>query len=161
MDIPLVYRLSCQWHCRVATCGRDNRWKHLNGKPASRLDLPRLLSPEGSLKTTTLIGHRCMCSNAFSRVILITRVAWLYSFNLYENFCVLHQQYSQFINTTIAKFFLLVVTETRIHLFPFRTQKLSLSSPMVLLGWLGGRVGHCQLFSWASRFFLEALFALT
>ncbi len=38
----------------------------------------------------------------------------------------------------------LVVIERGSHLFPFRTQKLSLSSPMVLHRGRCGRVGRCQ-----------------
>ena len=38
-----------------------------------------------------------------------------------------------------------VVMAKGIHLFPYRTQKLSLSAPMVL-GWRRpGRVGHCRI----------------
>ena len=36
-----------------------------------------------------------------------------------------------------------------VHLFPFRTEKLSPSAPMVLP--LGGRVGHCQLYESSFR----------
>ena len=32
-----------------------------------------------------------------------------------------------------------------IHLFPYRTQKLSLATPMVLGGWPPGRVGSCWI----------------
>ena len=39
----------------------------------------------------------------------------------------------------------MVVIEKRIHLFPFRTQKLSSSSPMVLGPQGPGRVGRSQL----------------
>ena len=33
----------------------------------------------------------------------------------------------------------------RIHLFSFRTQKLSFSAPKVLVGWLTGRIGRCHI----------------
>ena len=39
MDRPLVDRLSCQWHGRVAKTGRDKRWRHLSVKPPSRWDI--------------------------------------------------------------------------------------------------------------------------
>ena len=39
----------------------------------------------------------------------------------------------------------LVVIARRIHLFPFRTQKLSFSALMVLDGKLSGRVGRSQV----------------
>ena len=42
----------------------------------------------------------------------------------------------------------LVAIARRIHLFPFRTQQLSFSAPMVLGGQPPGRVGRCQLFNW-------------
>ena len=61
MDEPLVFRLSRQRHCRVATFGRDNRLKHLSGKPTSRFALP-----EGPSKTTRLIGWVYKRSNALS-----------------------------------------------------------------------------------------------
>lgn len=40
MDGPLVNQLSRQWHGWVAMSGKDNHWKHLSGKPASRLVFP-------------------------------------------------------------------------------------------------------------------------
>ena len=33
----------------------------------------------------------------------------------------------------------------RIHLFSFRTQKLSFSAPKVLAGWPAGRIGRCHI----------------
>ena len=35
-----LWCIGCQvnWHYRVAKFGRDNHWKHLSGKPTSRLD---------------------------------------------------------------------------------------------------------------------------
>ena len=38
----------------------------------------------------------------------------------------------------------LVAIAQGVHLFPFRTEKLSLVTPMVLHGRLCGRVGSCQ-----------------
>ncbi len=40
MDKPLVYLLSRQWQRRVAMFGKDNRWKHLSGKPTLRWVFP-------------------------------------------------------------------------------------------------------------------------
>ena len=51
--------------------GQDNRWRHLSGKPPSKQGLP--WEP---WKTTTSIGQRCKCSNAFSWLVLIARLAW-------------------------------------------------------------------------------------
>ena len=71
---PLVYRLFCQGHCRVAMFGRDKRWKHISAKPTSRLDFP--IDPR---KTIWLIGTRCTHSNVFSRGVLIGRLTFLHS----------------------------------------------------------------------------------
>ena len=76
MDEPLVYRLSRQWHSRVAKFGRDNRWKHLSGKPPSRWVFP--WSP---LKTTTLIGEEWKHSNVCSGLVLIGWLSWPYNLN--------------------------------------------------------------------------------
>ena len=40
MDAPLVDLLLRQQHSRVAKCGKDNRWKHLSGKPPSKPGIP-------------------------------------------------------------------------------------------------------------------------
>ena len=50
----------------------------------------------------------------------------------------------------------MVITEKRIHLFPYRTQKLSSSSLMVLRPKGLGRVGHSQL--WRRRALYARLF---
>ena len=62
-----MYLLSRQGHCRVATSGRDKRWKHISAKPTTRWDFFK-----GSWKITTLIGYKCKCSNVCSWVVLIT-----------------------------------------------------------------------------------------
>ena len=38
-----------------------------------------------------------------------------------------------------------VIMKQRIHLFPFRTQKLSSALPKVLYGTLYGRIGSCRI----------------
>ena len=46
----------------------------------------------------------------------------------------------------VADYITIVVTIAwRIHLFSFRTQKLSFSAPKVLVGWLTGRIGRCHI----------------
>ena len=46
----------------------------------------------------------------------------------------------------VADYIAIVVTIAwRIHLFSFRTQKLSFSAPKVLVGWLTGRIGRCHI----------------
>ncbi len=57
---------TCQGHRRVATFGRDKRWKHLSTKPTSRLIFP--IDPS---ETMRLIGRRCTHSDVFSRAILM------------------------------------------------------------------------------------------
>ena len=47
------------------------------------------------------------------------------------------------------------------HLFPSRTQKLSLLAPMVLHWRRCGRVGHCQVFIQSPIFKLKVGFFLT
>ena len=61
MDEPLVHQLSRQRHSWVAKFGKDNRWKHLSGKPPLRLDIP-----EDPWETTRLIGRRCKRSDTLS-----------------------------------------------------------------------------------------------
>ena len=47
---------------------------------------------------------------------------------------------------SVADYITIVVTIAwRIHLFSFRTQKLSFSAPKVLVGWLTGRIGRCHI----------------
>ena len=46
----------------------------------------------------------------------------------------------------VADYITIVVTIAwRIHLFSFRTQKLSFSAPKVLAGWPAGRIGRCHI----------------
>ena len=68
MNWPLVYRLSCQGHRRVAMSGMDNLWKHLRGKPTPRLEII------GPWEMITLIGFRWKRSNALSREVLIAHI---------------------------------------------------------------------------------------
>ena len=47
---------------------------------------------------------------------------------------------------SVADYITIVVTIAwRIHLFSFRTQKLSFSAPKVLVGWPTGRIGRCHI----------------
>jgi len=68
MNRPLVWGLSRQWHRPVAMSGKDNRWKHLSGKPT-----PRLGIVIGPWEMITLIGARWKCCKALSRGVLIPR----------------------------------------------------------------------------------------
>ena len=60
---------------------------------------------------------------------------------------------------------LLVAIARRLHLFPFRTEKLSSLAPMVLP--LGGRVGRCQfnilkklcIFAWLFFVFITFMYS--
>ena len=88
MDEPLVYQLWRQLHRWVAMFGRDNRWRHLSGKPTPRLNLPpaarrdwrHLEDDKVDRKVApTLcrgIGRRCKSSNGFSRAVLISRESY-------------------------------------------------------------------------------------
>ena len=40
----------------------------------------------------------------------------------------------------------LVIMMTRVHLFPYRTQKLSSFMPKILAGYPAGKIGRCQIF---------------
>ena len=144
MDKPLVYQLSRQRHRWVAMFGRDNRWKHLSGKPTSRLDFPGL-GPVDPFKTRTLIGWRWKCGNVWSWPVLIGREAYYirrytpylrgssYKSRALSKVKVM----SCYLESTIFIFSwkrhaLAVFLARRKHLFPFRTQKLSFSAAMVL-----------------------------
>ena len=83
-----------------------------------------------------MIGHRCKRGNAFSRVILITRLA----FTLY--FCVLYTLSNRGTHSDVFQASAMVAIAAGPHLFPSRTQQLSPLAPMVLHGQLCGRVGH-------------------
>ena len=79
----------------------------------------------GSLKNTALIGCRCNDGNVFSRAVLITRKLSLQSKLLVT---VLK-------DSVVSRFFFKifkVVIAAGIHLFPYRTEKLSPFAPMVL-----------------------------
>src|SRR6476469_7011574 len=60
--------------------GRDNRWRHLSGKPTSKRVLP-----EEPWKTTTPIGRVCKRSNALSLPVLIARSALSFSWTMSVN----------------------------------------------------------------------------
>ena len=116
---------------------------------------------------TTLIGYRSKYSNVCSRVVLITRMLPFFSFHLYFPeplfrsflllllsidliYCSALKCAAIYINTSSKKSELLRSKtfvggySVGVHLFPFRTEKLSSTAPMVLPH--GGRVGRCQLF---------------
>ena len=92
------------------------------------------MPPEGSLETTTSIGGRYKVRKDFSRPVLISREAWPVIFTN-----VLQLRSQRFISVVIA--FGVAMAEG-LHLFPFRTEKLSPPAPMVLPGKPGGRVGR-------------------
>jgi len=77
LDEPLVYRLSCQGHCRVAMFGRDKHWKHLSAKPTPRLGIVSHLWEWDSWEMTRLIGSRWKSSNGLSRGVLIIEATFL------------------------------------------------------------------------------------
>ena len=99
---------------------------------------------------TTLIGYRWKSSDVRSRVVLITR-------KLPKNFsseteCVLYKEIMFSFTWSIKRQVKQVVRDlernvggysVKVHLFPFRTESLSFTAPMVLP--LGGRVGRRQL----------------
>ena len=111
-----------------------------------------------------LIGRECKCSNVLSWPILIGRGLDLkelresdlneiesrrnnfYELNLWKDLklkrvllcsCQFLEEENWTIVVTIAR---------RIHLFPFRTQKLSFSTPKVVNGTLFARIGSCHFF---------------
>ena len=48
------------------------------------------------------------------------------------------------IEEKVNKFLVIIIT--RVHLFPFRTQKLSSYMPKILVGYPTGKIGSCQIF---------------
>jgi hypothetical protein len=106
-----------------------------------------------------LIGHRCKCSDVCSRVVLISR-----GLDGFLRFALCGFQRSDTfplaIQPNTCRFFERVTMAAGIHLFPFRTEKLSPPALMVLRGRLRGRVGRRPFFLLgASR--RAARFALT
>ena len=116
-----------------------------------------------------LIGRECKCSNVLSWPILIGRGLDLkelresdlneiesrrnnfYELNLWKDLklkrvllcsCQFLEEENWTIVVTIAR---------RIHLFPFRTQKLSFSTPKVVNGTLFARIGSCHFHSWLAQ----------
>ena len=153
MDWPPVYQLCRQAHRWVSASGRDKRWKHLSAKPATRLDFPW-----GSLQTTTLIGCRCKHSNMFSRAVLIARELffsppWTKKATTGRVLSDTSKFYTTrnitcFNRTSVKILLFLYIVQRRtpifrrlialgFHLFPFRTEKLSPTAPMVLQRFVG------------------------
>src|SRR5207247_4938146 len=85
--------------------------------------------------TTRLIGRLCKRGNALSRPVLMGRGldGYFYPFGLRAVFKPRRGRRSRPISVAIAR---------GKHLFPFRTEPLSPSAPMVLGGQLPGRVGR-------------------
>ena len=169
MDKPLVFLLSRQRHCRVAMFGMDNRWKHLSGKPTTRLDFPKTSVFIDSFETRTLIGGGCKWGNSFSRAVLIGLLASLFFLSRKNNSSLcssgeFQKSRTYFVRndlnwfwrvTCISKWIcystfedsvLLVSLAAGPHLIPSRTQKLSPPAAMVVQWWHCGRVARCQLF---------------
>ena len=48
------------------------------------------------------------------------------------------------IEEKVNKFLVIIIT--RVHLLPFRTQKLSSYMPKILVGYPTGKIGRCQIF---------------
>src|SRR6266496_4186147 len=101
---------------------------------------PSCYGEEGRGETTTLIGGTCKHSNVFSGPVLIARgldlelATSLWSF---EGVPRLREK-----ALTIS-----AVIAAGVHLFPFRTEKLSPPAPMVLGGQPPGRVGRRRITS--------------
>ena len=132
------------------------------------------MPPEGSSKTTTLIGQVWKCSNAWSLLVLISREAWPFSCLIsHARSCCGQLMIRTKADRRLAResalpmvpipldtsffhcpifdicantvFQFSVAIARGSHPFPFRTRKLSLSAPMVLPGQLGGRVGRRRI----------------
>ena len=126
------------------------------------------LSPSSPMVLqSSLCGRvgRCQCRNYTSSIKKgPARVLFLCLRSLREFICSylrltlfaksekMHPQYKRWLThrAVSESISLLVPTETVVHLFPFRTQKLSPSSPMVLQSSLCGRVGRCQYRNYTS-----------
>ena len=112
MDAPLVYRLFCQRHCRVAMYGQDNRWKHLSGKPTWILDFPiRVVEDHHVDRLDVEVWQHMKLTNTNNSIGLIT------------------------IQRTEKSFILisfLVTLATDKHPIPSRTRPWKLLAPMVL-----------------------------
>ena len=96
------------------------------------------MPPEGSLEITTSIGGRCKARKGFSRSVLICREAWLVFVSMVP-WCEMPAS-----QLRLSNWFGVAMAEG-IHLFPFRTEKLSPLAPMVLGGQPPGRVGSRRL----------------
>ena len=94
------------------------------------------MPPEGSSEITTSIGGRCKAREDFSRPVLISREAWPVFLRCFSCAARVSYRLSSVIGVAMAE---------GLHLFPFRTEKLSPPAPMVLPGRPGGRVGRRPL----------------
>ena len=115
-------------------------------------------------ETTRLIGCRSKHRNMCSRALLIARTIFIYAFYSYSSFMLVGMNGSlnnfYFVEIDVSFWricFILIVSGEiqqhefllrvlvcmawRVHLFPFRTQKLSSTASMVLRG-----------FTWESRY---------
>src|SRR3954453_22493817 len=103
---------------------------------------PISLREQEPWKTTRLIGRRCTRSNALSRPVLIARgLDGFYPILSLVRLCSFEAS-----GRGRSRNFSVAIARGK-HLFPFRTEKLSLSAPMVL-GLKGpGRVGRRRLIS--------------
>ena len=93
-----------------------------------------------------MIGRRCKRSNVLSRPVLMGRGLDGYLVTYHEGPCAVFKLHR---GGCLAKFRWLIAKGR--HLFPFRTEQLSLSAPMVLGGQPPGRVGRRRFFFSAVR----------
>ena len=112
MNVPLVYQLFRQEQRWVAMYGRDNRWKHLSGKPTWILDFPIRVVEDHHVDRLDVEVQQCMeLTNTNNSIGLIT------------------------IKRTEKSFILisfLVTIATDKHPIPSRTRPWKLLAPMVL-----------------------------
>src|SRR3954453_14319809 len=107
---------------------------------------PISLREQEPWKTTRLIGRRCTRSNALSRPVLIARgLDGFYPILSLVRLCSFEAS-----GRGRSRNFSVAIARGK-HLFPFRTEKLSLSAPMVLGPKGPGRVGRRRLISTKGR----------
>ena len=151
MDWPLVYQLCRQVHRWVSKSGSDKRWKHLSAKPATRWDFLMRVVKDDDVDRRQVYRQRC-----HSRALLIARnfgrrqagyaksgllgklleaTAWKsekdYGIENDKENILTYINKVCFLRFNMSALFPVVIA-SGFHLFPFRTEKLSPTAPMVL-----------------------------
>ncbi len=147
MDEPLVCQLFCQEHGWLATFGRDNRWKHLSGKLPSKPGFPIRAVEDHHVDRSDVEAQQCveLTDTNRSRACFHNLSNFLLTF--LKEVLASSMKFSSYNRSRLEKLNSVTVIMARgKRPAPFRTWKLSLSAPMVLLGGPSGRVGRCRTY---------------